>query len=487
MKKLFIVFSILLLLITSVFTKEIVEINDFETKSASVNVLESYEDFTYENHFINYHQIQSKSCKSPVKPEPRITFNVESAKEWNEAVNTIKTGGDGQSYLINIRNDFELSGTDNPTFGNATDISVEIKGKRTASASPKGIPFYYVNLLHIDPREIKGKRTISASPKGNPIYYGGLLHIGSGQNVTIKDLTLIGTPYRHCPPVHVNGVNAVFTMQGTASAMYSTEVGVVVSSGIFNLQDNAAIANNNMAVTVGVDGIFYMSGGSISNNPPPTQSRIRSVAGIIVSEGQFIMSGGTISKNVMPVSKSRHYVAEHTRGGVIRILTGGIFTMIDGVISENDGAHAIMVDSDSVFNMLGGVIHGNTNGGVHVRGGEFNMMNGTISGNKSYNGGGLYAVEDSRFKMFGGTIYGSKEYGAPEHLANHASNDGAALYGSTVFVERRLQYGDGTDILPHVEGELDYTNHTIIGRTSHDNIDMENTIKKIKTHFMEEQ
>ncbi|MCL2064657.1 MAG: C25 family cysteine peptidase, partial [Candidatus Cloacimonetes bacterium] len=55
MKKLCIVLSILSLFISATFAKEIVEINGFETRSVSVNVLESYEDFTIVEILLNHY------------------------------------------------------------------------------------------------------------------------------------------------------------------------------------------------------------------------------------------------------------------------------------------------------------------------------------------------------------------------------------------------------------------------------------------------
>ena len=317
-------------------------------------------------------------CSNPVKADSLTTFNVNNAKQWNEAVNTIKTNGNGGSYVINIRNDFDLPSTETPTFGEVTNISVTIKGKHTISDSTP--------LSH------------------NNKHYGGLLYIGSYQNVTIFDIALEGNRYHSKPVIHINGVDAVFTMRGIASISESADAGVSVEYGIFNLQENASITYTNIAVGISSNGFFYMSGGKISDNLH--SGRRRAMTSVVMTVGHFFMSGGTISNN------ENH----GTGGGIVSIFTGGKFEMSGGSIFGNitPPIGSIPIPS-AVVTIIGG-----------------------------------------SFIMKGGIIYGNTESGVQEHLANTNT-----LFKHSISV---AMYGDGSDILPHVEGFKGGTNHTIIGR-----------------------
>jgi hypothetical protein len=112
-------------------------------------------------------------------------------------------------------------------------------------------------------------------------------------------------------------------------------------------------------------------------------------------DGIFTMSGGTISKNTKSGSGAGVYVG---RGAGVHVGRGGVFTMSGGTISGNTA--------------------GSNGGGVYVYGGVFTMSGGTISGNTAASGGGVYVDSGGRFIKTGGTIYGSD---ADADLKNSAS------------------------------------------------------------------
>jgi len=98
--------------------------------------------------------------------------------------------------------------------------------------------------------------------------------------------------------------------------------------------------------------------------------------------------------------------------------TSGNFTMNGGNISGN-GGHGVWLRRGT-FTMNEGTIFGNNGCGVVVNGGtSFTMRNGTISGNTSSNGGGVWV--DGTFIMRGGTITGNtaREYGGGVYVANY--------------------------------------------------------------------
>ena len=151
-------------------------------------------------------------------------------------------------------------------------------------------------------------------------------------------------------------------------------------------------------------GIFNMYDGEITNN-----SCGLSGGGVYVDHGTFNMSGGEISSNISGES-----------GGGIE-LSSSIFTMTGGSIRQNKAKNnnyggGIDVSYGSTFTMNGGTITGNTSctgGGVYVGtavenygNNTFNMNGGTITGNTathtgSETGGGVYVAQDGIFTVSG--------------------------------------------------------------------------------------
>ena len=70
--------------------------------------------------------------------------------------------------------------------------------------------------------------------------------------------------------------------------------------------------------------------------------------------------------------------------------------------------------------------------------------------------------------MNGGTIFGSAASGVPEHLANVIYSSygypSAALHHDEEAESIRSSYSDGSDILPHTDGFVNWTDYTIIGK-----------------------
>lgn len=183
----------------------------------------------------------------------------------------------------------------------------------------------------------------------------------------------------------------------------------VVVGGTFNMYGGKITGNvrtgyeNGGGVFVPY-GIFNMYDGEITNN-----SCGLSGGGVYVDHGTFNMSGGEISSNISGES-----------GGGIE-LSSSIFTMTGGSIRQNKAENGyygggIDVSYGSTFTMNGGTITGNTSctgGGVYVGtavenygNNTFNMNGGTITGNTathtgSETGGGVYVAQDGIFTVSG--------------------------------------------------------------------------------------
>jgi TolB-like protein len=113
------------------------------------------------------------------------------------------------------------------------------------------------------------------------------------------------------------------------------------------------------------------------------------------------------------------------QGGVY--IDGGIFTMNGGTISGNKsiaGGGVFINSKNSTFIMNGGTISGNTateNGGGVSNIGDFRMIGGTISGNTANKeGGGVANDGRGTFTITGGTISG-----------NTAGKDGGGVWSSS--------------------------------------------------------
>ena len=170
-----------------------------------------------------------------------------------------------------------------------------------------------------------------------------------------------------------------------------------------------------------VAGTFHMTGGKMVSG----ESASAIGAGIYVADGgDFTMDGGEIRETQV--------------GGSVYVDCGGRFTMNDGSLNNNH-SEGVYINGKSetrygVFTMTGGNISGNGSyegGGVHVHNyAEFIMTGGTVSGNYSSTtdgtgGGGVYVGSDGRFYMSGGSI---TENRAEKHGAGIFVDDNGKLY-----------------------------------------------------------
>ena len=93
---------------------------------------------------------------------------------------------------------------------------------------------------------------------------------------------------------------------------------------------------------------------------------------------------------------------------VVIMGSDSVFNMHGGVIEEC--SRAVMADSGTTFHMLGGKIlncvSGNDGGGIFLYKATFIMDGGIISGCEGLLGGGLYAKNSSKITITGGTISG---------------------------------------------------------------------------------
>ena len=138
--------------------------------------------------------------------------NVNSSSTWNTVINKIRSGGNNQTYIINITGNVSVPAIDDYIFGSVMGITVLIQGSGTLT--PSGV--------------------------------GNLLRIGTGQTVIVRNVTLRGRSDNNSALVRVMG-GGIFRLEGSASVTgnKSNSVGGVhVDGGTFILQDSASVSGN---------------------------------------------------------------------------------------------------------------------------------------------------------------------------------------------------------------------------------------------------
>jgi TolB-like protein len=343
---------------------------------------------------------RSKSGKAAVMvPGGIAAININNAATWNTAINRIRNGGSGQTYVINVTGTVSvpMPPDDENLFGSVTGLTVTIQGGGTLTPSVRG----------------------------------SLLRIGAMQTVIVRNVTLRGHPDNERRPVVIIGGGGMIRMEGKASVTGNNgDCGIEIDGGTFIMQDGAISGNvtkdwrSGGGVRVN-SGTFTMQGGTITGNTSDGVNE--GGGGVYVKGGTFTMQGGTISGN--------NNRGMNSRGGGVRV--DGTFTMEGGTISGNtDRLAGGGVYIRGTFTMQGGIISGNTcnnwgGGGVYVEGGLFTMRGGAIFGNtasgsdsNSGNGGGVCVIIGT-FNKTGGTIGGSDTAFGDR---NTASRQGHAVY-----------------------------------------------------------
>lgn len=258
--------------------------------------------------------------------------------------------------------------------------------------------------------------------------------IPAGKTITITDdgqaRTISGAPTVGMFDVREG---ATLTLAGTSDAHLILQSGdfskadgfkfigtVVTNMGTFNLEhatiEGTHIASSQTATIhqLGAHSVFNMSGGIIQHTNAGYVTYY--TGAVLLKGGTMNMSGGKISNN------ESHTFYYYVSGGAISlttdsnpVFTSATFNMSGGEISNNSSdalGGGVYVGGYGVMHMTGGTIANNTadymGGGIALtamtevtpdgysattfepQAGSFVMDGGTISGNVSRNGGGIY-------------------------------------------------------------------------------------------------
>jgi hypothetical protein len=313
-----------------------------------------------------------------------VYLTIANTAQWNAAVNQIKTGGNGKSYVLTIADTVPVPPTsaNSLTFG-VTGLTVTLKGSGALALNANGALF-----------SLWGS---SASARQTLVIDGPVTL--KGRNADDNGVHNVG------PVVLVNDYAALEMKNGTITG-------------------NNNNASNSKGGGVFVDGgSLAMSGGEISGNTAYNGG------GVQVTGGSFTMSGGKISGNT---------------GSGADVSNGGSFAMSGGEISGNlIASSGVSVSVGASFTLSGnGKISDNSNMGVYVNGGSFAMSGGVISGNTAGSGAGVYVNNNNTFSNMNGTfaksggiIYGDNNTdhtaGADENTATTGNGHAVYLYGTS--------------------------------------------------------
>jgi len=272
---------------------------------------------------------------------PPAGWNVNNQSTWNEAVNSIKNGGNNKNYNINVIGDFSIPGVTDNTFGNVTGITVTIAGNKR----------------------------ISLSTNSN----GSLLHIGANQTVIIRDIGLSGHYFGNIAPlVHVTGANSSFTMQGSATVSGNSSSsyggGVVVGefilsddgevlfadSGTFTMQGNATVSGNNSSSYGG--GVFVANGiFTMQHNATVSDNNSSDGGGGVCINGGYEFTDFTMQDNATVSNNT----TSGDGGGVA--IGWAAFTMQNNATVSGNTAHdggGVYVSFYGRFTLAGGTVYG---------------------------------------------------------------------------------------------------------------------------------
>ena len=178
---------------------------------------------------------------------------------------------------------------------------------------------------------------------------------------------------------------------------------------------------------------------------------------------------------------------------VVIMGSDSVFNMHGGVIEKC--SRAVMADSGTTFHMLGGKIlncvSGNDGGGIFLYKATFIMDGGIISGCEGLLGGGLYAKNSSKITITGGTISGCKvgaggglfvdsstiriSGGIISECTTSDTGNGGGLYAknSTIKItggrieNNKAALGGGVALIGDTTFEDSITNWTVIGNEAY--------------------
>lgn len=324
----------------------------------------------------------------------------------------------------------------------------------------------------------------------DPIYGGGVYNSGSFTMINGR----ITANCMNGNKTYGGGVynSNIFEMSGgtitknisgpqNGGGVYNAESGSFTMKGSSTIEGNEAFFSGGGVYN---EGIFAMEQGTVTGND------VSSYGGGIYNgtAGTFTMSGGRVTKNTALAENPSAGTVNRNKGG--GVFNNGTFTMYDGEISENRSGqgggvqNGLSMPADvkgGDFVMEGGVISGNSalfyGGGVYIdeNGGTFSMNDGEIRENTAeYNGGGIFIDTRSTATIRKGRIESNTAngkagggYAGGGIYVNQSSSDEKEngtlyLYNAAVYHNTSKLEGSGIAACPYSNVKVYVTNGGLI-------------------------
>ena len=324
----------------------------------------------------------------------------------------------------------------------------------------------------------------------DPIYGGGVYNSGSFTMINGR----ITANCMNGNKTYGGGVynSNIFEMSGgtitknisgpqNGGGVYNAESGSFTMKGSSTIEGNEAFFSGGGVYN---EGIFAMEQGTVTGN------EVSSYGGGIYNgtAGTFTMSGGRVTKNTALAENPSAGTVNRNKGG--GVFNNGTFTMYDGEISENRSGqgggvqNGLSMPADvkgGDFVMEGGVISGNSalfyGGGVYIdeNGGTFSMNDGEIRENTAeYNGGGIFIDTRSTATIRKGRIESNTAngkagggYAGGGIYVNQSSSDEKEngtlyLYNAAVYHNTSKLEGSGIAACPYSNVKVYVTNGGLI-------------------------
>jgi parallel beta-helix repeat protein len=234
-----------------------------------------------------------------------ISWDVYDETTWNVVVNSIKNGGNNNTYTITVTDNFSIPGVSANTFGSVSNITVTITGDKVISLAAGSVG----NLLCIGAKQTVIIRDIDL--KGHSANNDSLVYCEA--NFTMQgNATVSGNTASNSGGGVFVGTSGAFTMQNDATVSGNTASnsggGVVVfRSGTFTMQDNATVSGN-IAGSGGGVGVFSSGTFTTQDNATVSGNTASVYGGGVFVSGTLIMRGGTVYGNdAMPLGNNSDF------------------------------------------------------------------------------------------------------------------------------------------------------------------------------------
>ena len=395
--------------------------NLFEVENASLTIKNS----TIEN--VQATNIVSATSETIVKDNGDKVF---SKATVNISNTTISGSYDDTETIFNLSSD----GEDNKTEATLTDVTIKenkvkdatikavgssttlnIKGSSiTGNTAAKGGALYVENAkVNFAATSTNSEVTLT----GNRAATGGAIYLVSGELTIPNYVTLSGN-------IATNNGGGVFVLGGTltletnisGNTATGNGGGLYVAGGKVKLQNGVQISDN---IAANGGGIYLTESGKLTfgGNVTILNNTATSNGGGLCIENSNIYKDKENKPSLVLDSNVTISLNTATNGGGLYV-SGAAVTINGAKISDNNatnGGGVYMVE-DTIFKLQSGLISGSNKGktgeelngykggGVYVGGGTFTMTGGTIDGNISQIGGGVYVGNGGTFTMTGGNI-----------------------------------------------------------------------------------